>query len=208
MVCLGAECAAPDPGAGDTAGDSGRVRPGQPAGRVPVVPAGLAGRRGRHVRSGLPGWRGAQPAESGVGLLVSTIRQSPRPVTLITLRPLTDVALALRAEPGIARNIAGIYAMAGAVRVPGNEPSHHFAEWNVYIDAAAAAAVLRSKVPVIFVPLDASDNVPITPFFRDAVQSHRGTAALRLCRLEDAFIARTCPSAPCDTLITDLGRSS
>jgi hypothetical protein len=86
----------------------------------------------------------------------------------------------LRAEPGIARNIAGIYAMAGAVRVPGNEPSHHFAEWNVYIDAAAAAAVLRSKVPVTFVPLDASDNVPITPFFRDAVQSHRGTAALRL----------------------------
>jgi Inosine-uridine preferring nucleoside hydrolase len=66
------------------------------------------------------------------------------------------------------------------VRVPGNEPSHHFAEWNVYIDAAAAAAVLRSKVPVIFVTLDASDNVPITPFFRDAVQSHRGTAALRL----------------------------
>jgi hypothetical protein len=33
---------------------------------------------------------------------------------------------------------------------------------------------------VTFVPLGASDNVPITLFFRDAVQSHRGTTALRL----------------------------
>jgi len=31
-----------------------------------------------------------------------------------------------------------------------------------------------------FVPLDASDNVPITPFFRNAAQAHPRTRALRL----------------------------
>jgi pyrimidine-specific ribonucleoside hydrolase len=129
---------------------------------------------------GLPAWRGPQPAESAVRLLVRTITRSPRPVRLITLGPLTDVALALHADPGIAHKIAGIYAMAGAVRVPGNEPAHGLAEWNVYIDAAAAARVLRSRIPMTFVPLDASDNVPITPFFRNAAQAHPRTRALRL----------------------------
>jgi pyrimidine-specific ribonucleoside hydrolase len=129
---------------------------------------------------GLPAWRGPQPAESAVRLLVSTIMRSPRPVRLITLGPLTDVALALHADPGIAHKITGIYAMAGAVRAPGNEPIHGLAEWNVYIDAAAAAQVLRSGIPMTFVPLDASDNVPITPFFRNAAQAHPRTRALRL----------------------------
>jgi pyrimidine-specific ribonucleoside hydrolase len=129
---------------------------------------------------GLPAWRGPQPAESAVGLLVRTIARSPRPVRLITLGPLTDVALALHTDPGIVHKIAGIYAMAGAVRVPGNEPVHGLAEWNVYIDAAAAAGVLRSGIPMTFVPLDASDNVPITPLFRNAVQAHPRTRALRL----------------------------
>jgi inosine-uridine nucleoside N-ribohydrolase len=129
---------------------------------------------------GLPAWRGPQPAESAVRLLVRTITRSPRPVRLITLGPLTDVALALRADPGIADKIAGIYAMAGAVRVPGNEPVHGLAEWNVYIDPTAAARVLRSGIPMTFIPLDASDNVPITPFFRNVVQAHPRTRALRL----------------------------
>jgi hypothetical protein len=86
----------------------------------------------------------------------------------------------LRADPSIAGKVARIYAMAGAVRVPGNEPIHNLAEWNVYIDAAAAAAVLGAGVPVTFVPLDASDNVPLTLFFLDAVQAHQRTRALRL----------------------------
>jgi hypothetical protein len=106
--------------------------------------------------------------------------RSPQPVALITLGPLTDVALALREHPGIAHKIARIYSTVGAVRVPGNETSHSLAEWNVYIDPAAATQVLRSGVPTTFVPLDASDNVPITLFFRDVVQAHPRTRALRL----------------------------
>jgi hypothetical protein len=114
-----------------------------------------------------------------VRLLTGTISGSARSVKLITLGPLTDIALALQADPGIAHNIAMIYAMAGAVRVNGNEPKYANAEWNVYIDAAASR-VLRSGIPMTFVPLDASDNVPITTFFPQTVQAHPRTPALRI----------------------------
>lgn len=128
----------------------------------------------------LPAWSGTQPEGSAVQLLTDTISHSSRPVEVITLGPATNLALALHASPGIASKIKMIYAMAGAVRVNGNEPIHQRAEWNVYVDAVAASRVLRSGVPMTMVPLDASDSVPITTFFRDAVQAHPRTAALRL----------------------------
>lgn len=108
----------------------------------------------------LPAWAGPQPSESAVRLLTDTISQSPRPVEVVTLGPFTNLALALRADPGLAKKISMIYAMAGAVRVDGNEPIQKRAEWNVYVDAAAADLVLRSGIPMTIVPLDASDNVP------------------------------------------------
>jgi Inosine-uridine preferring nucleoside hydrolase len=79
----------------------------------------------------LPAWQGPQPSESAVRLLVDTISRSARPVELITLGPLTNVALALHADPGLASKIARVVSMAGALRVDGNEPFHQRAEWNV-----------------------------------------------------------------------------
>jgi pyrimidine-specific ribonucleoside hydrolase len=128
----------------------------------------------------LPAWPGPQPSESAVHLLTATVSGSARPVELITLGPFTDIALALQADPGIGRKIAMIYAMAGAVRVNGNEPKYANAEWNVYVDAEAADRVLRSGIPMTFVPLDATGSVPITTFFQQAVQAHPRTPALRI----------------------------
>lgn len=128
----------------------------------------------------LPPWKGSQPAESAVRLLVDTIRRSARPVELITLGPLTNVALALQADPGLASKIARVFSMAGAVQVDGNEPIRQRAEWNVYVDAAAASRVLRSGVPLTFITLDASDSAPVTPFIRDALRGRLHTPALRI----------------------------
>lgn len=128
----------------------------------------------------VPAWTGPQPSESAVQLLATTIRRSARPVELITLGPLTNVALALQSDAGLASKIAMIYAMAGAVRVAGNEPIHQRAEWNAYIDAVAASRVLRSGVPMTFVPLDASDSVPVTSMFRAVASAHAYAAALRV----------------------------
>jgi inosine-uridine nucleoside N-ribohydrolase len=141
----------------------------------------------------LPQGQGPGPRQTAVRLLVDTINKSAWPVVLVTLGPFTNLALALRADPGIAAKIKTIYAMAGAVRVAGNEPVNRRAEWNVYIDPRAAHRVLNSGVPITLVPLDATSDVPITPFVRDAARAHQRTAAMRIVAtlLQDPYYLQT-----------------
>jgi purine nucleosidase len=90
----------------------------------------------------------------GPGFLVHTLEDAADPITVITLGPLTNVAIALLSAPAAAERIERIVVMGGAIRVEGNvTPS---AEFNIYADPEAAAVVLRAGVPVTLVPLDAT----------------------------------------------------
>ena len=91
--------------------------------------------------------------------------------TLITLGPLTNVAEALRADPGLASRVPEFVAMAGAIDVAGNTPNG-VAEYNVWVDPLAAKEVVEG-MPVTLVPLDATDDVPFTSFFADTLAAHR-----------------------------------
>jgi inosine-uridine nucleoside N-ribohydrolase len=94
-------------------------------------------------------------------------------VTLLSLAPLTDTADLLRAHPALGRRLTRIVAMGGALDVPGNVGSgHERAEYNVWIDPVAAQRVLASDVPVTIVPLDATNDVPVTVFFSEALRRY------------------------------------
>ncbi|WP_439594972.1 nucleoside hydrolase [Falsiroseomonas sp.] len=83
------------------------------------------------------------------------------PITVCTLGPLTNLAVALAREPGIVRGMDRIVAMAGAFAAGGNRtPS---AEFNVLADAHAAEMVLRCGVPVVLAPLDLTFQALATP---------------------------------------------
>jgi len=115
---------------------------------------------------GLP--EGGAPAEQdAVALFTSTIQDSPEPVTVLALGPLTNVGAALEATPDLVENIEMIYVMGGAVDVDGSSVSEEntAAEWNMYCDPHAARLVFESGVPITLVPLDATNEVPITPEF-------------------------------------------
>ncbi|HET9248703.1 MAG TPA: nucleoside hydrolase [Actinomycetota bacterium] len=90
--------------------------------------------------------------------------------TLITLGPLTNVAEALRADPGFASRVPELVAMAGAIDTGGNTPNG-VAEYNVWVDPLAAKEVIEG-MDATLVPLDATDDVPFTPFFADALAAH------------------------------------
>ena len=62
-------------------------------------------------------------AEDAFALFTSTIQDSPEPVTVLALGPLTNVGAALEATPALAENIAMIYVMGGAVDVEGSSVS-------------------------------------------------------------------------------------
>lgn len=111
--------------------------------------------------------RGADP-RGATGLLLDTLDGD---ATLITLGPLTNVGEALRADPGPATRVPRFIAMAGAIDVAGNTPNG-VAEYNVWVDPLAAKEVIEG-MEVTLVPLDATDDVPFTPFFADTLAQHR-----------------------------------
>jgi inosine-uridine nucleoside N-ribohydrolase len=118
--------------------------------------------------------------EPAVELLIRTLRESPQPVHILTLGPLTNVAEALLAEPSLARNVQRLTIMGGAVHVPGNVgPSSNIgndvAEWNIYCDPHAAEIVFRSGVPITLVPLDATNHAPLTMGFYRRLRRDRKT---------------------------------
>jgi hypothetical protein len=68
----------------------------------------------------------------------------------------------LDSRPDLTDRVDSIVVMGGAVDVPGNVAAALDAEWNLYVDAEAARHVLSSGVPIVFVPLDATNAVPWT----------------------------------------------
>jgi inosine-uridine nucleoside N-ribohydrolase len=84
-------------------------------------------------------------------------RRYPGELVLITLGPLTNVALALKVSPATVQRFTRIIAMAGAIAVPGNVTP--VAEFNVYVDPHAAKRVLQAGLPLTLVPLDVTTQV-------------------------------------------------
>jgi inosine-uridine nucleoside N-ribohydrolase len=84
----------------------------------------------------------------------------PGEITLCAIGPMTNLALALEHAPEIAGQVAGVVVMGGAVTVPGNITPQ--AEYNVWADPAAAAAVLAAPWPVTLVGLDVTTQVMCT----------------------------------------------
>ena len=98
----------------------------------------------------------------GVDYIINTLMAAePKTITLCTLGPLTNIAMALIKQPAIAERIAEIVMMGGAYFEVGNiTPA---AEFNIYVDPEAADVVLRSGVPVTILPLDVTHQIQSTP---------------------------------------------
>ena len=120
-----------------------------------------------HGRTGLDGADLPDPTvplhpQHGVDFIVETLLMAePGEVTLCTLGPLTNVALALQRAPEIATRIREIVMMGGAYFEVGNiTPA---AEFNIYVDPHAADVVFRSGVPLTVLPLDVTHKVVASP---------------------------------------------
>jgi purine nucleosidase/pyrimidine-specific ribonucleoside hydrolase len=90
-------------------------------------------------------------------VILDLVGRQPGEMTLIALGPLTNVALALQAEPARMRRLRELVIMGGAIRVPGNVTPA--AEFNIHADPHAAANVLASGLSITLVPLDVTRQV-------------------------------------------------
>jgi inosine-uridine nucleoside N-ribohydrolase len=100
---------------------------------------------------GFPDPKGNVGEEHAVDFLVRTIMESPRPIDLITLAPLTNIALALLKEPGLEERVRSLVMMAGGIGGGNTTPA---AEFNIFVDPEAADLVFRSQLPKTMVALD------------------------------------------------------
>jgi pyrimidine-specific ribonucleoside hydrolase len=107
------------------------------------------------------------------------------PARILALGPLTNLAQALERSPAVAKNVTELVIMGGAVRKPGNIDDGDFktdnttAEWNFFVDPAAARIVFASGIPIRLIPLDATSKVPIDAKFLDEIQSSARTPLAR-----------------------------
>jgi ribosylpyrimidine nucleosidase len=114
-----------------------------------------------HGKTGLDGPvfgpREKQASEgNGVRFIVDTVMANPHEITLVALGPLTDIALALRLEPQVARLARQIVSMGGSF-CGGNVTEA--AEFNAYADPEAAQIVFSSGASVVMFPLDCTMQV-------------------------------------------------
>lgn len=102
-------------------------------------------------------------------------------VTLVATGPLTNVALALAAEPRLAGRIPRLVVMGGA-HVGGNVTAA--AEFNFWVDPEAAQTVLGAGIrEVVVVPLDATHSAPLDDADCDAFERIGTPAALGAAKL-------------------------
>lgn len=118
---------------------------------------------------------GAPSDVSAPDLIAEVISASADPVVVYADGPQTNLAQALRDHPEIVDNLEMAYIMGGALDVFGNTIKNSDAEWNIWVDPVAADEVFGSGIPITLVPLDATNQVPLSIFHREALRSHQGT---------------------------------
>ena len=98
--------------------------------------------------------RTAEPAGSdAVGFLVATFREAAAKserVDILMIGPLTNLALALRRDPTILAGVGQLTIMGGTVYGRGNATPA--AEFNIFADPEAAAAVFAAEIETVVIP--------------------------------------------------------
>jgi purine nucleosidase len=87
-----------------------------------------------------------------VDFLIETILAEPNEISLFPIGPLTNLAMAIRKEPRLAKAVRELVIMGGAIQDGGNITP--LAEFNIYVDPHAAHIVFHSGIPITLIPLD------------------------------------------------------
>jgi inosine-uridine nucleoside N-ribohydrolase len=155
------------------------------AGRPLVAPPRHAGHV--HGASGLDGADLPEPrrgvaGDRAVEFIVDTCRATEG-VWIVAVGPFTNIALALRAAPDLGGRIAGISVMGGGTF--GNRTAA--AEFNVWADPEAAAAVFDYGGPLVMAGLDLTHQLQATPERIDLVRARPGRLPALLADLFTFF---------------------
>jgi inosine-uridine nucleoside N-ribohydrolase len=132
-----------------------------------------------HGESGLDGPQIPAPtlrpvSQHAVDLIIELLMNSQGDITLVPTGPLTNIATAMRREPGIVPRIKAISLMGGAIALGNVTPA---AEFNIWVDPEAAAIVFGCGRPITMVPLEVTHQALATEGVLHRLRSAERTVA-------------------------------
>jgi purine nucleosidase len=100
--------------------------------------------------------RATQRAETqhAVEAIVELAARHAGELEIVSLGPLTNLAVAIRQQPSLARQVKAIYAMSGCLYAQGNITLG--AEYNAWVDPEAARIVFRAGANLVLIPWEAA----------------------------------------------------
>lgn len=136
---------------------------GSPLGRGPVL-------RGSHIAGGFPQDFvnvQANSRTSAVDFLIEQSRLYEGELEVLAIGPLTNIAEAVRKDPGFPLRIKQLTIMGGLIN-PEKHPvwleiiKHHNGEYNIACDLDASRIVFEAGFPITLIPLDVTTTVAFT----------------------------------------------
>ncbi len=107
--------------------------------------------------------------------IVETVKAHPGEITLVTIGPLTNLALALEAAPEVAALVKEVVVMGGAFGVNGHRGNvTPYAEANIHDDPDAADRVFTAPSPLVIIGLDVTQQSIFTADYLDALRDDAG----------------------------------
>ena len=138
--------------------------------------------------------------------IVDMVNSRPGEITLVAIGPLTNIALALRKDPSVAKKVRRLYFMGGTNQFRGNVTPA--AEFNIWVDPDAAKIVFHSGMPITMVGWEiCMRHALVTPAELDLIEGF-GTAESKFFtavnRVARAFTKRVegIDCTPCPDAIT------
>lgn len=104
---------------------------------------------------------------SAIEYIRRTIMGNPHEITLVTIGPLTNIAILIRQYPEVIPLVKEIVMMGGAFYF-------HYDEWNMFCDPEAASIVFSSTIPIKAIGLDVTLQCPVTEELYQEIRNHGG----------------------------------
>jgi len=108
----------------------------------------------------LPPAAGSPAPGHAIDYITETVRAAPGQITLVATGPLTNIALAVKREPRLADWVREFVIMGGSAGRGNVTPA---AEYNIWADPEAAAAVFKAGWTVVVLGLDVTLRTGVNP---------------------------------------------
>lgn len=144
-----------------------------------------------HGPTGIDGLEAPEPvtplqSQHGVNFLVERIMAAPEgEITVCTLGPMTNLAMAMTMEPRIIPRIREVVLMGGGFFEGGNATPA--AEFNIFVDPHAAHKVFESGAPITMASIDCTYTAQMTPEWIRRLRAVGSRSAVQAANMADFF---------------------